>query len=180
MVINEVPNEVPDPIRLSQDRVHASYDVAAADLFWRVVIQQAVSQRLPGKGEPGAFFLGWFRPRGHALSGRTASLHCGGMPGLPDAGTREAYSHEVGSAGYWPGHEAFPQAAFYTYTYPEPPGFRSRPVSPGAYFEEAVGLFILPYEVVRASDRPDTFSLCRQQSNRSKRLRIRYGTCCDS
>jgi hypothetical protein len=81
------------------------------------------------------------------------------VPGLPDAVTREAYSHEVSSAGFWPGNEAFPQAAFYSYGYPEPPGFRDRPVTPGAHFDETLGEFILPYETVRAAENPDALLL---------------------
>jgi len=81
------------------------------------------------------------------------------MPGLPDAVTREAYSHEVSSAGFWPGTEAFPQAVFYSYAYPEPPGFRETEVTPGAYFNQDFGEFILPYETVRAAADPDAVLL---------------------
>ena len=81
------------------------------------------------------------------------------MPGLPDAVTREAYSHEVSSAGFWPGSDAFPHAAFYSYAYPEPAGFRDRPVTPGARFEPALGEFILPYDTVRAAADPDALLL---------------------
>jgi Family of unknown function (DUF5996) len=82
-------------------------------------------------------------------------LHPGGVPGLPDAVTREAYSHEVSSAGFWPGNGSFPRAAFYSYAYPEPAGFKERPVTPGAYYDEALGEFILPYEKVRVSADPE-------------------------
>jgi hypothetical protein len=78
---------------------------------------------------------------------------------LPDAVTREAYSHEVSSAGFWPGNDAFPQAAFYSYTYPEPPGFRDWPASPGAHFDTKIGEFILPYAAVRAATDPDALLL---------------------
>ena len=77
------------------------------------------------------------------------------MPGLPDAVTREAYSHEVSSAGFWPGNEAFPRAAFYAYAYPEPPGFRDQPVAPGAAFDATLGEFILPYDTVAKAPEPD-------------------------
>src|SRR5574340_437815 len=89
------------------------------------------------------------------FSGRRAPLHPGGVPGLPDKVTREAYSHEVSSAGFWPGNDAFPRAAFYPYAYPEPSGFRDRPVAPGAYFDTTLGEFILPYDVVAAARGPD-------------------------
>jgi hypothetical protein len=81
------------------------------------------------------------------------------VPGLPDAVTREAYSHEVSSAGFWPGSDAFPRAAFYAYAYPEPPGFRDRPVTSGARFDAALGEFILPYDTVRAAADPDALLL---------------------
>src|SRR3546814_3074062 len=76
------------------------------------------------------------------FSGRPAPLHPGGVPGLPDRVTREAYSHEVSSAGFWPGSDGFPQAAFYSYAYPEPPGFREQPMPEGASFDPALGEFI--------------------------------------
>jgi hypothetical protein len=78
---------------------------------------------------------------------------------LPDAVTREAYSHEVSSAGFWPGNEAFPQAAFYSYAYPEPTGFRDRPVTPGAHFDKTLGEFILPYDTMRTAPEPDALLL---------------------
>jgi hypothetical protein len=81
------------------------------------------------------------------------------VPGLPDAVTREAYSHEVSSAGFWPGNEGFPQAAFYSYAYPEPPGFRAYAVPPGAYFDASLGEFILPYDAVRMAADPDALLL---------------------
>ena len=81
------------------------------------------------------------------------------MPGLPDAITREAYSHEVSSAGFWPGNDAFPSAVFYSYAYPEPPGFRDRAVAAGGYFDAKLGEFILPYETVRLAAAPDAVLL---------------------
>jgi Family of unknown function (DUF5996) len=73
--------------------------------------------------------------------------------------TREAYSHEVSSAGFWPGNEAFPKAAFYSYAYPEPAGFRDQQVTPGAYFDAKLGEFVLPYDTVRAAANPDALLL---------------------
>jgi hypothetical protein len=105
------------------------------------------------------FFWGSFDLAVTRFSGRTAPLHPGGVPGLPDDVTREAYSHEVSSAGFWPGNRAFPHAAFYAYAYPEPPGFRDRPMPTGARFETALGEFILPYDTVRAAQAPDTLLL---------------------
>jgi hypothetical protein len=83
-------------------------------------------------------------------------LHPGGIPGLPDAVTCEAYSHEVSSAGFWPGNEAYPQAAFYSYAYPKPEGFDKAHVEPGgAEWSAAMGEWLLPYDTVRMAPDPD-------------------------
>jgi hypothetical protein len=162
--INEMPNEVPNPVVFSQDRGHASYDPAAAHAFWRVLIQADRVFRLfrsgfLGKVSPVHFFWGSFDLAVTRFSGRPAPVHPGGVPGLPDAVTREAYSHEVSSAGFWPGNGAFPQAAFYSYAYPEPAGFRDRPVTPGAHFDKTLGEFILPYDALRVAADPDAMLL---------------------
>jgi hypothetical protein len=162
--INEMPNEVQDPIRFSQDTMHAAYDPAAAHRFWRALIQvdrvfKVFRSGFLGKSSPVHFFWGSFDLAVTRFSGRTAPLHPGGVPGLPDAVTREAYSHEVSSAGFWPGNEAFPQAAFYSYAYPEPAGFRDRPVTPGARFDAKLGEFVLPYDTVRTAADPDALLL---------------------
>ena len=107
-----------------------------------------------GKVSPVHFFWGSFDLAVTRFSGRRAPLHPGGIPGLPDAVAREAYSHEVSSAGFWPGSATFPMAAFYSYAYPEPQGFRSAPLAPGAYYEATLGEFILPYDKVRTSADP--------------------------
>ena len=144
VTIDEMPNEVPDPIRFSEDWVHAAYDADAAHRFWRTLMQadrvfKLFRSGFLGKASPSHFFWGSFDLAVTRFSGRQAPLHPGGVPGLPDAVTREAYSHEVSSAGFWPGSDAFPQAAFYSYAYPEPPGFRDAPVTPGAFFDTALG-----------------------------------------
>ena len=162
--IQEMPNEVPNPIPFSQDRTHAAYDPAAAHRFWRALIQADRVFKLfrtgfLGKASPVHFFWGSFDLAVTRFSGRRAPLHPGAVPGLPDAVTREAYSHEVSSAGFWPGSDAFPQAAFYSYAYPEPAGFRDRPVTPGARLETALGEFILPYDTVRNALDPDALLL---------------------
>jgi len=164
VAINEMPNEVPSPIRFSQDRVHASYDAAAAHRLWRALVQTDRVFKLfrsgyLGKASPVHFFWGSFDLAVTRFSGRRAPRHPGGVPGLPDPITREAYSHEVSSAGFWPGNEAFPRAAFYSYAYPEPAGFRDRPVPPGAGFDAKLGEFILPYDVVRTAADPDVLLL---------------------
>ena len=162
--IQEMPNEVPNPIPFSQDRTHAAYDPAAAHRFWRAPIQADRVFKLfrtgfLGKASPVHFFWGSFDLAVTRFSGRRAPLHPGAVPGLPDAVTREAYSHEVSSAGFWPGNDAFPRAAFYSYACPEPVGFRDRPVTPGAHFERALSEFILPYETVRHAADPDALLL---------------------
>lgn len=164
VAINDVPNEVPDPIPFSRDRVHRSYDAAAVHAFWRVLIQadrvfKQFRTGYLGKASPVHFFWGSFDLAVTRFSGRTAPLHPGGVPGLPDAVAQEAYSHEVSSAGFWPGNAMFPAAAFYSYAYPEPPGFRDCPVTAGAYFDAKLGEFILPYDTVRAAPDPGALLL---------------------
>jgi Family of unknown function (DUF5996) len=162
--INELPNEVPDPIRFSQDHVHGAYDAAAAHRFWRALVQadrlfKVFRSGFVGKASPVHFFWGSFDLAVTRFSGRAAPLHPGGVSGLPDAVTREAYSHQVSSAGFWPGSDAYPKASFYSYAYPEPPGFRDSPVTGGASFDGTLGEFILPYEAVRAAADPDALLL---------------------
>ena len=162
--INQIPNEVSNPVRFSQDHSHASYDAAAAQRFWRALVQidrvfKLFRTGFLGKASPVHFFWGSFDLAVTRFSGRTASPHPGGVPSLPDAVAREAYSHEVSSAGFWPGSDGFPQAAFYSYSYPEPPGFRDRSVTPRAYFDAKLGEFILPYAAVRAAPDPDALLL---------------------
>ena len=160
VTIKEMPNEVPDPIPFSQDRVHRSYDPNAVDAFWCALIQvdrifKEFRTGFLGKASPVHFFWGSFDLAVTRFSGREAPRHPGGAPGLPDSVTREAYSHEVSSAGFWPGSEVYPAAAFYSYAYPEPRGFRERSVSKGAQFDVKLGEFILPYETVRTAPDPD-------------------------
>jgi Family of unknown function (DUF5996) len=164
VVIDEMPNEVQNPVRFSDDRTHASYDADAAHAFWRALVQadrvfKLFRSSFLGKASPIHFFWGSFDLAVTRFSGRRAPLHPGGVPGLPDAVTREAYSHEVSSAGFWPGNDAFPQAAFYSYAYPEPAGFRDRPITPGGYFEAKLAEFILPYDTLRAAVEPDALLL---------------------
>jgi hypothetical protein len=164
VAIKETPNEVPNPIRFSEDRIHASYDAAAAHRFWRALVQADRVFKLfrtgfLGKASPAHFFWGSFDLAVTRFSGRRAPLHPGGVPGLPDAVVREAYSHEVSSAGFWPGAEAVPRAAFYSYAYPEPAGFRDRPAAPGSYFDATLGEFILPYDTVAQAPQPDALLL---------------------
>ena len=162
--INHLPNEFPDPIAFDRDDVHASYDAAAAWRFWQALLQVdrlfgLFRTGFLGKVSPVHFFWGSFDLAVTRFSGRPAPHHPGGVPGLPDRVTREAYSHEVSSAGFWPGSDAFPQAAFYSYAYPEPPGYRDSPVPKEAAFDETLGEFVLPYAAVREASDPDALLL---------------------
>lgn len=164
VAIHETPNEVADPIPFSKDNRHRSYDASAVHAFWRVLIQadrifKHFRTGFLGKASPVHFFWGSFDLAVTRFSGRSAPLHPGGVAGLPDAVTREAYSHEVSSAGFWPGNDAIPTAAFYSYAYPEPIGFRSRAVTAGASFDENLGEFILPYDSVRVAADPEELVL---------------------
>jgi Family of unknown function (DUF5996) len=164
VVINEIPNEVANPVPFSQDRVHAAYDAPAAHRFWRALVQidrvfKLFRSGFLGKVSPIHFFWGSFDLAVTRFSGRKAPLHPGGIPGLPDDVAQEAYSHEVSSAGFWPGNETFPQPAFYSYAYPEPAGFRDGQIPAGAYFDANLGEFILPYAIVRAAADPDAMLL---------------------
>jgi hypothetical protein len=164
VVIKEMPNEVPNPIRFSQDRVHTAYDAAAAHRFWRALVRadrifKLFRSGFIGKASPVHFFWGSFDLAVTRFSGRPAPPHPGGVPGLPDDVAREAYSHEVSSAGFWPGNEAFPRAAFYSYAYPEPSGFRDRPITQGGSFNPTLGEFILPYDTVAQAPDPDALLL---------------------
>ncbi len=162
--INEMPNEIANAIRFSQDDAHAAYDAAAAHRFWRVLMQvdrvfKLFRSGFLGKASPVHFFWGSFDLAVTRFSGRTAPPHPGGVPNLPDAVAREAYSHEVSSAGFWPGSDAFPHAAFYSYAYPEPKGFRDKKVPQGAYFDPKLGEFILRYDELQAAPDPDALLL---------------------
>lgn len=168
--IHETPNEVLDPIPFSQDRVHASYDAEYANRYWRVLLQadrvlKAFRARFTGKCSPVHFFWGSNDLAVTRFSGRPAPVHPGGVPYLPDPVTREAYSQEVSSAGFWPGGGPIEHAAFYSYAYPVPAGFGNSRVPPAeAYFHDSLGEFILPYEAVRTSDDPDATLLAFLQS----------------
>jgi len=161
IAIDEMPNELPEPIRFSQDRRHASYDPDAVGRLFRILanadrVFKQFRTGFLGKASPVHFFWGSFDLAVTRFSGRRAPRHPGGVPHLSDAVACEAYSHEVSSAGFWPGSGAIDYPAFYSYAYPEPPGFRAAKVKPdAAFFSEAVGEFILPYDAMRAAEQPD-------------------------
>src|SRR5664279_3548974 len=159
--IDEMPNELPEPIRFSQDNRHASYDPEAVRRFFQILVNvDSVFKQFRtgflGKASPVHFFWGSFDIAVTRFSGRRAPRHPGGVPHLADEIACEAYSHEVSSAGFWPGSGAIDYPAFYSYAYPEPAGFRTTRVRPdAAFFSEALGEFILPYDAVRTAAVPD-------------------------
>ena len=161
VVIDEMPNEVPAPIRFPEDDKHASYDPAAVRRFFQILgnadrVFRQFRTGFLGKASPVHFFWGSFDLAVTRFSGRRAPRHPGGVPNLPDAVACEAYSHEESSAGFWPGSGAVDYPAFYSYSYPEPRGFRTTQVLPdAAFFSEALGEFILPYDAVRTAENPD-------------------------
>jgi hypothetical protein len=161
IAINETPNELPDPIPFSQDNRHASYDPDAVRRFFQILcnadrVFKQFRTGFLGKASPVHFFWGSFDLAVTRFSGRRAPRHPGGVPHLPDEVAWEAYSHEVSSAGFWPGSGAIDYPAFYCYAYPEPAGFRTAPLRPdAAFFSEALGEFILPYDAVRTAAQPD-------------------------
>ena len=161
VAIDEMPNELPEPIRFSQDEQHASYDPDAVRRFFRILtnanrVFKQFRTGFLGKASPVHFFWGSFDLAVTRFSGRRAPHHPGGVPHLSDEVACEAYSHEVSSAGFWPGGGAIDYPAFYSYAYPEPPGFRTTSVRPdAAFFSEALGEFILPYDAVRNAAEPD-------------------------
>jgi hypothetical protein len=159
--IDRTPNEVEDATPLDEDRKHASYHPDAARRFFQALVQadrvfKRFRSRFLGKVSPVQFFWGSFDLAVTRFSGRRAPTHPGGIPHLPDWITREAYSHEVSSAGFWPGNDRFPKPVFYSYAYPEPEGFSREPVEPkSAFYDENFREYFLLYDDVRAASDPD-------------------------
>jgi len=153
--IRTTPSEVTNPIPFERDDVHRSYDRESVERFWRATALAAevfteFRARFLGKCSPVHFFWGSFDLAVTRFSGRAA-------PPNPQADrmTREAYSHEVSSVGWWPGDERLPDASFYSYAAPEPPGFRTARVAPReVYYNEPLGGFYLPYDAVRTAAAP--------------------------
>lgn len=168
--INTRPNEVPDPIPFYQDTAPREYDAEAVHRFWLALVQidrvfKHFRTGFLGKVSPVHLFWGVMDLAVTRFSGRRAPLHPGGFPGLPDSITREAYSHEVSSAGFWAGGGGIDEPAFYSYAYPEPDGFREAAVQPaGAYYDASLREFLLPYDAVRNADDPDATLLAFLQS----------------
>jgi hypothetical protein len=158
-----MPVEIPDAIPFEEDDEHASYDADRAHAFWRALVQMdrvftQFRSHFIGKCSPVHLFWGALDLAVTRFSGRTAPLHPGGAPNCGPFVMHEAYSHEVSSAGYWPGGDG--EGIFYSYAYPEPPGFKEFAVAPAvAHYDDELEEFVLPYEAVRAAADPDTVLL---------------------
>jgi hypothetical protein len=165
-----VPMEMPDALPFPEDVVHASYDADAAGRCFRALAQadrvlKEFRGRFLGKCSPVHFWWGGFDLSCTRFSGRRAPPHPGGIPHLPDRVTREAYSHECISAGWWPGGGPLREPAFYAYAYAEPAGLSDAAIRPReAYYHRELREFILPYEAVREVARPDEMLLDFLQS----------------
>ena len=170
VTINTTPNEIEKAISFDQDDEHRSYDPEYANRFWHVLVQsdrvfKEFRSRFCGKCSPVHFFWGSFDLAVTRFSGRPAPPHPGGVPHLPDEITREAYSQEVSSLGFWPGNAVAPTPVFYSYAYPEPPGFAETKVQPeAALYLPKLREFILPYDTVRTAEKPDDVLLDFAQS----------------
>jgi hypothetical protein len=154
------PNEVPHAIPFERDEVHRDYDAEYVNRFWRVLVQsdrvfKQFRSRFIGKCSPVHLFWGGLDLAVTRFSGRPAPEHPGGIPNLPDRITREAYSHEVSSCGFW-GGSGLGYAAYYAYAYPEPPGFAEAKLAPAeAGYNTTLRECLLPYDVVRTAADPD-------------------------
>jgi hypothetical protein len=168
--LDGTPNELPDPVPFAADRAERPYDADAVTRFFRACVaaarvMQAFRTAFLGKVSPVHLFWGSFDLAVTRFSGRRAPLHPGGIPALPDVVTREAYSHEVSSAGFWPGGGPIDFPAFYSYAYPAPDGFAdARVLPPEVSFDAALGEFLLPYDVVRCAADPDATLMAFLQS----------------
>ena len=157
-----MPVEVPNPIRFEADTVHHAYDATAARALWQLLVQikrvlEVFRSRFVGKTSPVHLWWGSFDLAHTRFSGRRAPRHPGGLPNLADAVTREAYSHECISVGWWLGGGGAPilEPAFYAYAYPEPPGCPDAVIAPvGASYDLRMHEWILPYEAVRRAPDP--------------------------
>jgi hypothetical protein len=159
--IRPIPSEMAHTIPFVDDRTHASYDADAAQRCWRAMVQvdrvfKQFRGEFIGKCSPAHFWWGGFDLACTRFSGRRAPVHPGGFPNLPDRVTREAYSHDCISAGWWPGGGEVTEPVFYAYAYPEPPGCPEAEVRPAAaYYHRALHEWILPYDAVREAPVPD-------------------------
>jgi Family of unknown function (DUF5996) len=160
-----VPSEIENAIPSEQDRKHAHYDRAYARRFWRVLVQsdrlmKEFRARFIGKVSPVHFFWGSFDLAVTRFSGRRAPPPTSKSPNVASWVMAEAYSHEVSSCGFWPGNGGYGRAAYYCYAYPEPADYQSTKLATaGAFYDQGLKQFILPYETVRQSADPDALLL---------------------
>lgn len=166
-----MPVEIPGAIAFGDDRVHGSYDADAVRRFWLALVEiepvlKVFRARFVGKSSPVHLFWGALDMAMTRFSGRTAPPHPGGVPNCGPHVMLEAYSHEVSSCGYWPGPPGEEGIFYaYAYAYPEPPGYRDTRIAPdGARWDDGLGEFILPYELVRSASDPDALLLDFLQS----------------
>ncbi len=171
VAISDYPCEIAGAIRFPLDQVHAAYDTEHANRFWRTLVQtervfQSFRTGFLGKCSPVHFFWGSFDLAVTRFSGRAAPPYSGTTPGVAADVMREAYSHEVSSAGFWPGGSGADDASFYSYAYPTPDQFPESPIEPaGAFFAKELGMFLLPYELVRSSEDPERTLMAFLQSS---------------
>jgi hypothetical protein len=165
-----MPQEIAEPLRFDQDYQHTTYDPEYAQRFWRILgqadrVMTMFRSRFIGKSSPVHFFWGSFDLAVTRFSGRRAPEHPGGVPNMADWVTREAYSHEVSSCGFWPGGGSVVDPVFYAYAYPMPKGFQDYPIAPReAFYSSEMQEFVLPYEAVRQASDPDAMILAFFQS----------------
>jgi len=168
--INEYPCEIAGATRFGEDHIHSAYDGEFAQRFWQALVQidrifKQFRTGFVGKASPVHFFWGSFDLAVTRFSGRRAPTFTGKAPGLDAAVMQEAYSHEVSSAGFWPGGNGIDYPAFYSYAYPTPAQFKNCAVKPnGAAFNETLGEFLLPYDTVRKAADPGAALLSFLQS----------------
>ena len=169
--ISPRPCEVERPVPFDRDVEHRAYDPEYAHRCWRILTSAAdvflrFRSRFFGKASPVHFFWGAFDLAVTRFSGRVAPPHPGGVPNLADRVTRDAYSHEVSSCGFWPGGAPAPYPLFYSYAYPEPDGFARAPLRPSeARYDPSLREFILPYDAIREADTPEEKLLAFLQSS---------------
>ena len=154
--ISRKPNEVPNAVAFDKDEAQRAYDPKYAQRFWRALLQadrvfKIFRARFRGKCSPVHLFWGAADLAVSRFSGRAAPEHPGGIPNMPDRLMREAYSHECSSCGFWAGGERYPQPMFFSYAYPDPPGFKEALPR----YEPLLGEYVLPYEEVRNASSPD-------------------------
>ncbi|WP_162054283.1 DUF5996 family protein [Pontibacter pamirensis] len=163
--IHPIPNELEDPIPFHEDETHATYEAKHAVSLHQALLRAhdvftQFRAEFTGKCSPVHFFWGSFDLAVSRFSGRDAPKHPGGVPNLPDWVAQEAYSKEVCSCGFWPGNEAVPFAAFYSYIYPGPEDYNKASIKPEqAYYHKELREFVLPYEAVQQAENPQAMLL---------------------